>query len=54
MTPHQLAAYLGVPVNTVYRWRTLGIGPRGFRVGRHTRFRRADVDAWLEQGATPQ
>ena len=49
LTTSQLAQFLGVPVNTVYAWRTRGLGPNGFRVGRHTRFRLEDVEAWLKQ-----
>ncbi len=48
-SPEQLAEYLGVPVKTVYRWREHGEGPRGFRVGRHVRYRARDVEAWIEQ-----
>lgn len=44
----QLSDFLQVPVKTIYRWRDIGEGPRGYRVGRHLRFRRADVMAWLE------
>ena len=50
LTPSELAAYLQVPVTTLYQWRTQGKGPRAFRVGRHTRYRRSDVDAWLDAG----
>jgi excisionase family DNA binding protein len=49
MTVEELAEYLNVPVKTVYRWRLTGAGPRGARVGRYVRFRRADVDSWLER-----
>lgn len=42
-----LAQELGVPVRTVYAWRAKGTGPRGATFGRHVRFRRADVDAWI-------
>ena len=49
MTVEQVADYLNVPVKTVYRWRLTGTGPRGARVGRYVRFRRADVEAWLER-----
>jgi excisionase family DNA binding protein len=48
MTPRELAEYLGVPLATVYRWRYLAEGPMGFRIGRHVRYRRADVEAWVE------
>ncbi len=53
-SPQGLADYLGVPVATVYRWRHRHEGPRGLRVGRHVRFRRADVEAWLELQADPR
>jgi excisionase family DNA binding protein len=48
MSPYEVAAYLGVPLRTVYRWRTRGEGPRGYRVGRHVRYRIVDVERWLE------
>ena len=51
ISPAQLAAELGIPTQTVYRWRTEGKGPRGRRIGRHVRFARHDVDAWLESVA---
>jgi hypothetical protein len=34
----QVATYLNVPKRTLYRWRTLGYGPPGKRVGRHLRY----------------
>ena len=46
---HRCSTYLSVPVKTVYRWRLTGAGPRGAKVGRYVRFRRADVDSWLER-----
>lgn len=45
----QLAEHLGVPVKTIHQWRYLQKGPRGFRVGRHLRFRPADVRAWVDE-----
>lgn len=48
MTLADLSEMLGVPVNTIYGWRSRGEGPPGYRVGRHVRYRRAAVDAWLE------
>ena len=48
LSVEDLATYLGVPVKTLYQWRHKGIGPRGLRVGRHLRYRRKDIDAWLE------
>ncbi|WP_240423700.1 helix-turn-helix domain-containing protein [Microbacterium halotolerans] len=49
----ELAAYLGVPVSTVYDWRTRGLGPRAYRFGKHLKFAVADVRAWVEQQRDP-
>ncbi len=46
-TVQDLAGFLGVPVNTIYKWRSVGGGPPGFRIGRHVRYRRDDVTTWL-------
>jgi len=48
MSPGELSEMLGVPVNTIYGWRSRGEGSPGYRVGRHVRYRRAAVEAWLE------
>ncbi len=45
----ELATYLEVPINTLYRWRHRGEGPTGFRVGRYVRYRSSDVDRWIQQ-----
>ena len=47
MTPDDLAKYLAVPVATLYAWRHRQEGPPGFRVGKHIRYRRADVENWI-------
>jgi excisionase family DNA binding protein len=47
LTPDDLSAWLRVPKQTVYRWRTRGGGPRGYRVGRHVRYAVVDVERWL-------
>lgn len=49
--PEQVAEHLGVPVSTLYQWRTRGVGPRGIRVGRHVRYRWEDIEAWLDKKA---
>jgi len=54
ITPEDLATELGVPRATISQWRWKGGGPRGVRVGKHLRFRREDVDAWIEQQADPE
>ncbi len=47
----EVAAYVGVPVQTLYVWRTKGIGPRALRVGKYLRYRWTDVEAWLDEQA---
>ena len=48
LSVEDLADYLGVPVATIYDWRVGGKGPCGVRVGRHVKFTRGDVLAWIE------
>ena len=49
LSVEELADYLEVPVKTIYTWRHRDTGPKGFRVGKHLRFRWADVQAWVAQ-----
>jgi excisionase family DNA binding protein len=49
LTVTDLSDHLGVPVNTLYQWRTKGYGPTGRRIGKHVRYRPEDVDSWVEQ-----
>jgi excisionase family DNA binding protein len=48
LTVEDLADYLGVSITTLYQWRYRQQGPTGFRVGRHVRYRWADVQEWIE------
>lgn len=51
----ELAEYLGVPLSTIYDWRTRGLGPRAYRFGKHLKFALSDVRSWMEEQreATP-
>lgn len=42
-----VAEYLGIPVQTIYQWRTKGYGPPGRRMGKHVRFVPDDVRDWV-------
>lgn len=53
LTAREVAEYLNVTEAAVYNWVKEGRGPRSHRVGRRMRFRREDVDAWLESRAAP-
>ena len=44
----ELADYLGVPVQTIYRWRKHRYGPPGRRMGKHIRYRPADVERCID------
>lgn len=45
-TLDETAAYLGKTPSALSTMRWRGVGPVGFRVGRHVRFRPEDVVAW--------
>jgi excisionase family DNA binding protein len=49
LSVEELADYLEVPVKTIYTWRHRNTGPKGFRVGKHLRFRWRDVQNWVAQ-----
>ena len=51
MTTAEVAAYLRVPVTTIHYWRHLETAPRAMKVGKHLRWRRTDIDAWLDEQA---
>ncbi len=50
-SPEWLAEYLGIPLATIYQMNSRGTGPRRIRVGKHVRYRKAEVDAWLDSRA---
>jgi len=43
-----LSGYIGIPERTIYNWRQRGEGPPAYRIGKHLRYRRSDVEAWLD------
>lgn len=42
-----VAEYLDIPAATLDKWAHLGKGPAYVKIGRHTRYRWEDVDAWI-------
>jgi excisionase family DNA binding protein len=50
----EVSEVLGVPVRTLYQWRHKGVGPLGLRVGRHLRYRSADVADWIDRRAAEE
>ncbi len=53
LTVDEVSEYLGVPKATIYSWSSRGLGPRRYKVGKYLRYRRSDVDAWVDQQAAP-
>lgn len=51
LTPDEVAELLGIPTGTLANWRYQRLGPTYLRVGRHVRYRRADVETWLDHQA---
>lgn len=51
LSPDDLSDLLSIPLATIYRWRSCGDGPRAMKLGRHVRYRMADVELWLESCA---
>lgn len=49
LSTKELAEYLRLPVATIHAWRHWKKGPPAARIGRHLRFRLADVEAWLAE-----
>jgi predicted DNA-binding transcriptional regulator AlpA len=41
------AAYLGLQVSTLHKWRNTGRGPRFIKMGGAIRYRLADLDAFI-------
>jgi len=46
LSPAELAERYGVPLETVYGWNRTRTGPQFMKIGRHVRYRLADVVAW--------
>jgi excisionase family DNA binding protein len=49
LTIDDVARLLQVSRRTVNQWRRMGRGPRSFRLPKGVRYRRADVELWVDQ-----
>jgi predicted DNA-binding transcriptional regulator AlpA len=54
LTTAEVADRLRKPIATLRYWRSLGQGPRGFRLGRTVVYAEAEVSAWIEEQARSQ
>ncbi len=48
LTRDEVAAWLKIPAKTLDEWAYRGVGPRYMRLGRHARYRLADIKSWME------
>ena len=49
LTPDETAELLRVPVQLLYSWRYERRGPPSFKIGRYVRYRRAEVESWIDR-----
>lgn len=54
LTVDQVAEWLGKPKATLYAWRSRRQGPRAIRVGNVLRYRRSEVERWLDEQTDEQ
>ncbi len=50
LTQREAAAYLGVSISSLERWRAKGIGPKVTWFGARPRYRRSDLDTYRRKG----
>ena len=48
LSARQSGSYLGCSESVLRLWRSQGKGPRYFRAGKLVRYRKTDLDAWIE------
>lgn len=54
LTIDEVSAWLGIPRGTLYQWRSRKQGPRAIKVGGALRYRRAEVETYLDQHTDPR
>lgn len=47
LNEHEVAAYVNLSVASVRRWRVLRTGPKFVKIGSAVRYKRGDVETWL-------
>lgn len=50
MSPAEVAAYTGLSSNSLAVRRYSGNGPKYLKKGRFIRYRKGDIDSWLQSG----
>jgi len=52
LTEAEAAERMRVALVTLRRWRRAGTGPQSRRLGRQYRYRRSDIEQWIERSPT--
>lgn len=52
LTSADVSSLFEIPERTLAQWRYLGRGPRYLKLGAHVRYRRSDIDAWVDECET--
>lgn len=51
LNERQGASYLGMSVHTLRQWRFRGVGPEYLKLGTAVRYRKADLDNFMERAS---
>jgi excisionase family DNA binding protein len=54
LTPTEICSELQIPLQTFYQWRSRGVGPHAYRIGKHLRVSQTDFEAWLSLRSDPE
>ncbi len=54
MSTKEVSEYLGIAVSTLLLYRTMETGPAYIKMRRLVRYRKSEVDAWLEAQISPR
>ena len=54
LSARQLATLLGVSTSTVWSWHSSGRIPVPLRIGGSTRWRRSEIERWIDASAPPR
>lgn len=54
LTPTDICRELQIPLQTFYQWRSRGVGPHAYRIGKHLRVSQADYETWLSLQSDPE
>ena len=48
LTTAEAASFLNISPKTLVNWRLLGIGPRYVKIGRRIRYRKEDLESYIQ------